>query len=127
MTAPNDRDGPLTEGGAPVTPPPVDAVPHACESADLAEAAAPDSAPASQWKNLRLAEWVRLVLHATGFGSLRGVEISVRGCVAHLGGRVPNHHVKQIAQTAAMTVPGIERVHNDIVVDSGERNGTGSS
>jgi osmotically-inducible protein OsmY len=66
--------------------------------------------------DLHLAERVERSLRATGYPSLRALEISVCGRLVILRGRVPSYYMKQLAQAVAMTVPGIDRVDNDLEV-----------
>jgi osmotically-inducible protein OsmY len=67
-------------------------------------------------EDLSLAERVDRALRATGYGSLRGVEVTVHGRYVILGGRVPSYYLKQVAQTTALTVPGARHVRNDLDV-----------
>jgi osmotically-inducible protein OsmY len=63
-----------------------------------------------------LAERVQRALRGTGYGPLRGVEVTVRAGLVILGGRVPNYYLKQLAQATALSVPGARRVRNDLDV-----------
>jgi osmotically-inducible protein OsmY len=65
---------------------------------------------------VRLAERVERALRATGYGPLRGIEVTVRARLVILGGRVPSYHLKQVAQTAALAVPGAHQVRNELAV-----------
>jgi osmotically-inducible protein OsmY len=67
-------------------------------------------------EDLGLAERVERALCATGYGSLRGVKVTVRARDVILGGRVPSYYLKQVAQTTALTVPGARDVRNDLDV-----------
>jgi osmotically-inducible protein OsmY len=67
-------------------------------------------------EDLGLAERIERALRATGYGSLRGLEVTVRAGYVTLGGRVPSYYLKQVAQTAALTVPGTCNVRNDLDV-----------
>jgi len=69
-------------------------------------------------EDLRLAERVEYALRATGYGALRGVEVSVNARVVMLLGRVPSYYLKQIAQATALAVPGAHQVHNGLDVIS---------
>jgi osmotically-inducible protein OsmY len=63
-----------------------------------------------------LAERVERALRATGYGPLRGIEVTVHGRLVVLGGRVPSYFLKQVAQTTALAVPGARQVRNDLDV-----------
>jgi osmotically-inducible protein OsmY len=67
-------------------------------------------------EDLDLAERVERALQATGYGSLRGIKVTVRARYVVLGGRVPSYYLKQVAQTTALTVPGVHHVRNDLDV-----------
>ena len=58
----------------------------------------------------------RARLRATGYGPLRGIEVTVQARLVILGGRVPSYYLKQVAQAAAMAVPGARQVRNDLDV-----------
>jgi osmotically-inducible protein OsmY len=66
--------------------------------------------------DLRLSERVGRALRATGYGPLRGVEVTVRARLVILGGRVPSFYLKQVAQTTALAVPGAQQVRNELAV-----------
>jgi osmotically-inducible protein OsmY len=123
VTAPNTPGDPPTEKEGELVDTPAAELAAASEAARGEMLELPNAVSPQERKNMRLAEWVRLVLYATGYGSLRVVEVSVRAGVAYLGGRVPNYHLKQIAQTTALTVPGIEHVQNDLEVDPADCRG----
>ena len=63
-----------------------------------------------------LAERVERALRATGYGPLRGIEVSVDARLVILGGRVPSYYLKQVAQTTALAVPGVRHLRNDLDV-----------
>ena len=67
-------------------------------------------------EDLDLAKCVERALRATGYGSLRGIKVTVRARDVILGGRVPSYYLKQVAQTTALTVPGARHVRNDLDV-----------
>jgi osmotically-inducible protein OsmY len=67
-------------------------------------------------EDLGLAERVERALRATGYGSLRGIMVTVRARDVTLGGRVPSYYLKQVAQTTALTVAGAQSVRNDLDV-----------
>jgi osmotically-inducible protein OsmY len=77
---------------------------------------APQAALAECAEDLGLAERVACALGATGYLPLRAVEVSVQGRVTVLQGRVPSYHLKQVAQVTALAVPGVQELHNDLVV-----------
>jgi len=64
----------------------------------------------------RLAERVERALCATGYGPLRTVRVSVNAGVVILEGRVSSYYLKQVAQATALTVPGTQRIRNDLDV-----------
>jgi osmotically-inducible protein OsmY len=67
-------------------------------------------------EDLCLAEHVERALRATGYGPLRGIEVTVHARLVILGGRVPSYYLKQVAQTTALAVPGAHQVRNDLDV-----------
>jgi len=67
-------------------------------------------------KDRRLAEQVVFALTATGYGSLRTVEVAAFGGAVFLSGRVPSYYMKQVAQEIAMQVAGVREVSNTIEV-----------
>jgi osmotically-inducible protein OsmY len=67
-------------------------------------------------EDLRLAERVEHALRATGYGPLRGMEVTVHERLVILRGRVPSYHLKQVAQATALAVPGAQQVRNDLEV-----------
>jgi osmotically-inducible protein OsmY len=71
---------------------------------------------AQSLEDLDLAQRVARALHATGRGPLRGIEVTVRARAVVLAGRVPSYYLKQIAQAAALAVPGIDQIHNGLEV-----------
>jgi osmotically-inducible protein OsmY len=60
---------------------------------------------------------VARALCATGYGSLRGIAVTVRDRVVILEGRVPSYYLKQVAQAAARAVPGGYQIRNDLEVE----------
>jgi osmotically-inducible protein OsmY len=66
--------------------------------------------------DLCLAELVGRALRATGYPPLRAAEVSVCGRLVILRGRVPSYYMKQLAQAAAMDVPGVRELRNDVDV-----------
>lgn len=67
-------------------------------------------------EDLRLAERIACALHATGYGELRNIEVSVVGSIVRLVGRVPSYYLKQIAQEAALANSGPRQIHNGLNV-----------
>ncbi len=67
-------------------------------------------------EDLRLAERVKRTLRATGYGPLRGSEVTVHARLVILEGRVPSYYLKQVAQATALAVPGAHQVRNDLEV-----------
>jgi osmotically-inducible protein OsmY len=67
--------------------------------------------------DLDLVARVERALCATGHGSLRGVHVSVSAGVVSLTGQVPSYYLKQVAQTAALAVPGEHQVRNELTVN----------
>ncbi len=67
-------------------------------------------------EDLDLAERVGRALRATGYGPLRDLEVTVRTGLVILEGRAPSYYLKQVAQATALTVPGVDRVRNDLEV-----------
>jgi CheY-like chemotaxis protein len=57
----------------------------------------------------------------TGYGKLRDVAVSAHSRVVVLRGRVPSYYLKQVAQTAVLSLPGIDHVRNDLEVATQER------
>ena len=72
--------------------------------------------PQRSKEDLCLAECVERALRATGYGSLRGIEVTVHARLVILDGRVPSYYLKQVAQTTALAVPGACQVRNDLDV-----------
>jgi osmotically-inducible protein OsmY len=63
-----------------------------------------------------LAQRVERALHATGYGPLRGIAVSVQARLVILEGRVPSYHLKQVAQASVLSVAGVNQVRNDLRV-----------
>ena len=55
-------------------------------------------------------------LRASGYSPCRDVAVSVRDGHVSIRGRVPTYYLKQVAQSAAMSVDGIKSIENDLVV-----------
>jgi osmotically-inducible protein OsmY len=67
-------------------------------------------------EDLRLAERIEHALRASGYGPLRGIEVTVHERLVIFGGRVPSYYLKQLAQAIALAVPGVHQVRNDLDV-----------
>jgi hypothetical protein len=65
---------------------------------------------------LRLAERVERAVRATGYPSLRTIEVAACERLVILRGRVPSYYMKQMAQATAVAVPGVCEVRNDLDV-----------
>ena len=61
---------------------------------------------------------VQAALRAQGDGRLHQVRVAAQNGQVYLAGEVPTYYAKQLAQHAAMSVPGVERVHNELVVEN---------
>ena len=61
---------------------------------------------------------VESALRATGYLTLRGVDVISHYGIVFLRGRVPSYHMKQLAQAAAAGVPGIREIRNELDVVS---------
>lgn len=67
-------------------------------------------------RDLDLGPAVQAVLRARGDGRLRAVRVHTLNGQVFLAGEVPTYYAKQLAQHAALSVPGVLRVHNELVV-----------
>jgi osmotically-inducible protein OsmY len=67
-------------------------------------------------EDVQLAERVARAFCASGYRPLRGIEITVHLRLVVLGGRVPSYYLKQVAQATALSLPGVDRVRNDLEV-----------
>jgi osmotically-inducible protein OsmY len=74
------------------------------------------SLPAQSAEDLPLTEGVARALCATGYPSLRAIEVSVCGGQVILRGRVRSYYMKQVAQTAALAVSGVVGLRNELDV-----------
>lgn len=59
---------------------------------------------------------VRRSLRQTGYLELRNLHVTVNVNCVTLDGRVPSYFLKQLAQSAATRVPGIDRLINAVEV-----------
>lgn len=76
----------------------------------------PASPQAESREDLQLAGRVERALNAAGYMPLRKIEVFVQARMVTLTGRVPSYYLKQVAQTAALGVPGIHQLQNDLDV-----------
>lgn len=68
-------------------------------------------------RDLHLADSVEQALRKTGHFPLRAVKVFISGRLVILQGRVPTYYLKQVAQTAALGIPGVEMLCNDLEVE----------
>ena len=66
--------------------------------------------------DIRLAESVQHCLRMSGYAPLININVFVVARLAILQGRVPSYYLKQLAQTVALSVPGIDGVRNGLEV-----------
>lgn len=64
----------------------------------------------------KLAAAVTRALGAWGYCPLAAVAVSVQEGQVVLRGRVPTYYLKQMAQSAAMSAPGIKALRNELEV-----------
>lgn len=64
----------------------------------------------------RLSRFVREAIRNAGYLPLRNVSVVAHEGHVVLHGRLPTWYMKQLAQCAAMSVPGVESLSNEIVV-----------
>lgn len=67
-------------------------------------------------RDSELLELVDDALRNSGYHTLRRVKVSISRGRVRLAGQVTSYHLKQIAQTAAMSVEGVEELENRLVV-----------
>jgi hypothetical protein len=65
---------------------------------------------------LRLAERVERAVRATGYPPLRAIEVAAYEWLIILRGQVPSFYMKQMAQAAAVAVPRVRELRNDLNV-----------
>jgi osmotically-inducible protein OsmY len=63
-----------------------------------------------------LLERVDNALRNSGYSTLRRVKVSISRGRVRLAGQVGSYHLKQIAQTAAMSVEGVQELDNRLIV-----------
>jgi osmotically-inducible protein OsmY len=73
-------------------------------------------ADARETEGASLAQRVVSALAATGRLRLPELDVSASDGEVTLRGRVPSYYQKQVAQTAALHVPGVRGVHNELDV-----------
>ena len=88
--------------------------PHSAAQADALPISDPH--PTQSQEDRHLADCVERALRATGYGALRDIAVSVHARAIILDGWVPSYHLKQVAQAAVLSVPGVDRVFNDLRV-----------
>jgi osmotically-inducible protein OsmY len=71
---------------------------------------------AQSMDDLRVAERVVRALRAIGYGPLRDIDVTVHARLVTLRGRVPSYYLKQVGHAAALCVPGVDQVRNDLEV-----------
>jgi hypothetical protein len=72
-------------------------------------------------KKEKIAELAEAELHHGPYRALRNVTCVCQEGTLILYGRVPSYHLKQIAQTAVATLPGVGRIDNRIDVAASHR------
>jgi osmotically-inducible protein OsmY len=63
-----------------------------------------------------LAERIERALRANGYPALRTIEVSVEGGRVVLKGRVPSYYMKQMAQSATLSIAGVKELCNEVEV-----------
>jgi osmotically-inducible protein OsmY len=69
----------------------------------------------------KIAELAEAELNRSPYRALRFVTCACRDGVLILNGQLPSYHLKQIAQTAVASLPGVERIDNRIHVAAAHR------
>jgi len=67
-------------------------------------------------KACSMADQIQQVLRDSGYSELRLVAVSARDEVVVLEGNVSCFYLKQMAQTAALAVPDVQRISNELKV-----------
>jgi BON domain-containing protein len=67
-------------------------------------------------EDLRLAQQVERELQTTDHLALGPIRAFASGRVVILQGSVPSYQLKNVAETTALSVIGVERVHNDLEI-----------
>jgi osmotically-inducible protein OsmY len=76
-----------------------------------------DVAPAKT-RQERIAELAEAQLRHKPYLALRNIRCEYQEGILTLDGCLPSYHLKQVAQAAAASVPGVERINNRIEVVS---------
>jgi osmotically-inducible protein OsmY len=76
----------------------------------------PARSPRAREGNEHLIAQVKHALCATGYATLRAVTVTLRDQALVLQGQVFSYYLKQIAQETALSVPGVDELHNEILV-----------
>ena len=63
-----------------------------------------------------MVQLLRISFDQLGYQQLNNIECEVDGGVLILSGKLKSFYLKQIAQTVAMKIPGVESVQNRIEV-----------
>ena len=66
--------------------------------------------------DLHRAENVERALTETGYGQLRGIQVTVHAGLLILNGHVRSYYLKQLAQAIALSATGTDSLRNDIQV-----------
>jgi osmotically-inducible protein OsmY len=67
-------------------------------------------------EDLHLTNSVECALRGTGYAPLRCIKVTVHVGLITLEGQVPSYHLKQLAQTTALAVPGAQQTCNKLEV-----------
>lgn len=72
--------------------------------------------PHSTRNENQIAQDILLALRNTGYGQLGNVDIAVHGNHVRLQGKLPSYYLKQRAHHAALQVPGVQTLDDEIAV-----------
>lgn len=64
----------------------------------------------------RLRQEVTAALRNSGYPMLRYIHIATEGSAVILQGKVPNFHMKQLAQAVVIQTKGVGLIRNDLIV-----------
>lgn len=70
----------------------------------------------SQGSDLRLNDIANRAIHASGYHSVRALEVRVDAGVVTLRGSVGSYYLKQVAQHLVLEIPGVSQVVNLVEV-----------
>lgn len=70
----------------------------------------------SQQFDERLCTTIGRAMQQTGYLPLRSVQVVAHEGFVSLKGRVPTYYLKQVAQSTAMSIDGVDALENDITV-----------